>query len=71
MGSSSVCAAVGYHVPEWVHHDSEAAPRGRSSERGLRSKALRREQPFHLYLPARFNRAMRYPLMSCTTAPTT
>ncbi len=33
------------------------------SERGLRSKALRREQPFHLYLPARFNRAMRYPLL--------
>ena len=62
MGSSSVCAAVGYHVPEWVHHDSEARP-GELSERGLRSKALRREQPFHLYLPARFNRAMRYPLM--------
>lgn len=62
MGSSSVCAAVGYHVPEWVHHDPEARP-GELSERSLRSKALRREQPFHLYLPARFNRAMRYPLL--------
>lgn len=62
MGSSSVCAAVGYHVPEWVHHDPEARP-GELSERSLRSKALRREQPFQLYLPARFNRAMRYPLL--------
>lgn len=62
MGSSSVCAAVGYHVPEWVHHDPEARP-GELSEQSLRSKALRREQPFHLYLPARFNRAMRYPLL--------
>lgn len=62
MGSSSVCAAVGYHVPEWVHHDPEARP-GELSEQSLRSKALRREQPFHLYLPARFNWAMRYPLL--------
>lgn len=62
MGSSSVCAAVGYHVPEWVHHDPEAR-HGELSEQSLRSKALRREQPFHLYLPARFNRAMRYPLL--------
>jgi enterochelin esterase family protein len=62
MGSSSVCAAVGYDVPEWVHHDPEARP-GELSEHSLRSKALRREQPFHLYLPARFNRAMRYPLL--------
>jgi enterochelin esterase family protein len=26
MGSSSVCAATGYEVPDWVHHDPEARP---------------------------------------------
>ena len=62
MGSSSVCAAVGYRVPEWVHHDPEARP-GELREEVMRSKALRRDQPVHLYLPARFNRAMRYPLL--------
>ena len=62
MGSSSVCAAVGYQVPEWVHHDPEARP-GELRETVMRSKALRREQPVHLYLPARFHQAMRYPLL--------
>jgi enterochelin esterase family protein len=62
MGSSSVCAAVGYEVPDWVHHDPEARP-GEIVEESLRSKALRRDQPVHLYLPARFNRAQRYPLL--------
>ena len=38
---------------------------GRAScvEDVMRSKALRRDQAVHLYLPARFNRAMRYPLL--------
>ena len=62
MGSSSVCAAVGYEVPEWVHHDPEARP-GELVEDVLRSKALRRDQPVHFYLPARFSRAQRYPLL--------
>jgi len=62
MGSSSVCAAVGYAVPDWVHHDPEARP-GELREEVVRSKALRREQPVHLYLPARFHPALRYPLL--------
>ena len=32
-------------------------------EEQVRSKALRRDQPVQLYLPARFNRAQRYPLL--------
>jgi enterochelin esterase-like enzyme len=62
VGSSSVCAAVGYRVPDWVHYDPEARP-GEIVEETLRSKALRRDQQLHLYLPARFNRAQRYPLL--------
>ena len=52
----------GYEVPDWVHHDPEARP-GEVVEDTLRSKALRREQPVKLYLPARYNAALRYPLL--------
>ncbi len=62
LGSSSVCAAIGYAVPEWVHHDSEARE-GELVSEVVRSKALRRDQEVLLYLPARFNRAARYPLL--------
>jgi len=62
MGSSSVCAATGYEVPDWVHHDPEAR-QGEIVEDVLRSKALRREQPVKLYLPARYTAAQRYPLL--------
>ena len=62
MGSSSVCAATGYEVPDWVHHDPEAR-QGEIVEDALRSKALRREQEVKLYLPARYNTALRYPLL--------
>ncbi|MDC5696350.1 alpha/beta hydrolase-fold protein [Intrasporangium calvum] len=62
LGSSSVCASRGYQVPDWVAFDPEARP-GSVIEDSIRSKALRREQPIHVYLPARFNRALRYPLL--------
>lgn len=62
MGSSSVCAASGYQVPDWVAPDPEARP-GSLIQQVIPSKALRRDQPIHIYLPARFNRAQRYPLL--------
>lgn len=62
MGSSSVCAAVGYRVPDWVEYDPDARP-GRLLDDVVTSKALRREQPVQLYLPARFVQAIRYPLL--------
>jgi enterochelin esterase family protein len=62
LGSSSVCASLGYAVPDWVRLDPEARA-GTLTEESVRSKALRREQHFHVYLPARFNRALRYPLL--------
>ncbi|HET7399154.1 MAG TPA: alpha/beta hydrolase-fold protein [Intrasporangium sp.] len=62
LGSSSVCAAVGYRVPDWVAHDPEARP-GEIVEETMHSKALRRDQPVKVYLPARFNDRLRYPLL--------
>jgi enterochelin esterase family protein len=62
FGASSVCAAIGYSVPDWTLPDSEARP-GEIVEHSLASKALRRQVPFHVYLPARFRRVIRYPLL--------
>jgi enterochelin esterase family protein len=62
LGSSSVCAALGYKVPAWARHDPEARP-GELIDDVVRSKALRREQPVRIYLPARFSTALRYPLL--------
>jgi enterochelin esterase-like enzyme len=62
FGASSVCAATGYAVPDWCLPDPEARP-GEIVEHTLASKALRRQVPFHVYLPARFRRVVRYPLL--------
>ncbi len=62
FGASSVCAATGYILPDWSQHDPEARA-GEVQSMSLRSKALRREQPFELYLPARFRPVTRYPLL--------
>jgi enterochelin esterase-like enzyme len=62
FGSSSVCAAAGYHVPDWCLFDPEARP-GEVVERTIASKALRRQVGYRLYLPARFRPVVRYPLL--------
>ena len=62
FGASSVCAATGYVVPDWTLPDPEARP-GEIVEHSLASKALRRHVSFSVYLPARFRRVIRYPLL--------
>lgn len=62
FGTSSVCASTTYRVPDWVAYDPESRP-GTLVDETIRSKALRRDQPIRIYLPARFNRAQRYPLL--------
>lgn len=62
MGTESVARASGYSVPDWVRHDPEARP-GRLDELALPSAALGRTVHTRLYLPARFRRMHRYPLL--------
>ena len=62
FGSNSVCHGSGYEVPEWTFPDAEARA-GSLEEVRLRSRALRREARVTLYLPARFRRTRRYPLL--------
>ena len=62
VGSSSVCYAHGHEIPDWTRPDPEARP-GSLVETVVPSRALRRDCPVTLYLPARFRRTARYPLL--------
>jgi enterochelin esterase-like enzyme len=62
VGDSSVCYAHGYVVPDWTVVDPEARP-GSLVDMVVPSRALRREARVTLYLPARFRRSARYPLV--------
>jgi enterochelin esterase family protein len=62
FGASSVLSATGYEVPDWCLPDPESRP-GEIHEEVLGSKALRRQVPYYVYLPARFRTVVRYPLL--------
>ena len=62
VGSSSVCQAAGYQRPEWITPQSDARP-GELVDLTLPSTALRRTAHHRVYLPARFRRSSRYPLL--------
>jgi enterochelin esterase-like enzyme len=62
VGSSSVCFAEGYTTPDWTFPDPEARP-GELADLLVSSKALRRDCPVTVYLPARFRRSATYPLL--------
>ena len=62
LGSSSVCYARGYEVPEWTRPDPESRP-GSLIDLKVPSRALRRDCAVTLYLPARLQRTARYPLL--------
>src|SRR5262249_58950462 len=62
MGSSSVCFARGYEVPDWTRPDPDSRS-GSLVEFAVPSRALRRDAKVTLYLPARFRRTARYPLL--------
>jgi len=62
VGSSSVCYAYGHEIPDWTVFDPEARP-GSLADMVVPSRALRRDGQVTLYLPARFRRTARYPLL--------
>ena len=68
VGSSSVCSAHGYETPEWTLPDPDAR-QGDLVEMTVRSRALGRDCPVTLYLPARFRRTTSYPLMVVHDGP--
>jgi enterochelin esterase family protein len=68
VGASSVCFGHGYETPEWTMPDPDARP-GEVMELIVPSRALRRDCPVTLYLPARFRRTASYPLLLVHDGP--
>ena len=62
FGSNSVCQGYGYERPEWTWPDEDARA-GTLEDLHIHSRALRAEQNFKVYVPARFRRSRRYPLL--------
>lgn len=62
FGANSVLATEGYEVPEWTKVDPHAR-RGTLEPFALDSRALQGRRGGYLYLPARFRRSRRYPLL--------
>jgi enterochelin esterase family protein len=62
FGANSVAHADGYETPEWTLPDPEAR-RGALEEMTVRSPAFGDERTVVVYLPARFRRRARYPLL--------
>lgn len=62
FGANSVCQGSGYERPSWTLHDPEARRGGLETIR-LDSGAFRDRREVTVYLPARFRRNRRYPLL--------
>lgn len=62
FGANSVCQGSGYERPSWTLHDPEARRGGLETIR-LDSGAFRDRREVAVYLPARFRRNRRYPLL--------
>jgi len=61
FGANSVAHGTGYQVPEWTRKDPKAAP-GRIDEITTDSAVFGRRKSL-VYVPARFRRTRRYPLL--------
>ncbi len=62
FGANSVCQVTGYETPEWTEPDPEARP-GAIEELAVTSRHLDGKRRVQVYLPARFRRRRRYPLL--------
>ncbi len=67
-GANSVCHGVGYETPDWTHHDPEARP-GALQPVSLSSQVFGGPRDLQVYIPARFRRSSRYPLLIVHDGP--
>jgi enterochelin esterase family protein len=61
-GPISVLHAKGYEYPEWARHDPEARE-GTIEELSVRSEVFEADRSLQVYLPARFRKTRRYPVL--------
>ncbi len=62
FGANSVCQGYRYERPDWTEHDEEARE-GSIELIEVESKAFRERREVKVYLPARFRKNRRYPLL--------
>lgn len=62
FGANSVCQGSGYERPRWTLHDPEAR-QGTLERQNVVSAAFKETREVQVYLPARFRRNRRYPLL--------
>jgi enterochelin esterase family protein len=62
FGSNSVCHGAGYEIPEWTVPDP-VARRGTVEPLAVPSRALGGTREVSIYVPARFRKERRYPLL--------
>ena len=62
FGANSVVHGEGYVVPEWTAPDPDARP-GTLDPWTIKSKAFNDARSFNVYLPARYRKTRRYPLI--------
>ena len=62
FGANSVCQGYRYERPDWTEHDEEARE-GSIELIDVESKAFRERREVKVYLPARFRKNRRYPLL--------
>jgi enterochelin esterase family protein len=62
FGANSVCQGFGYTRPAWTLHIPESRS-GTLTGFQMNSKALESRRDIQVYLPARFRRSRRYPLL--------
>jgi enterochelin esterase-like enzyme len=62
FGGNSVCQAEGYSTPDWIEPDPEARL-GTLEEHTLPDTAFGEARRVTVYVPARFRRTRRYPLL--------
>ena len=62
FGANSVVHGAGYAVPSWIQQDPLSRP-GLLEPISFNSRALGAVRTGHIYLPARFRRTRRYPLL--------
>ena len=62
FGANSVCQGYGYKRPDWTQVDDESR-RGSVEGHRLQSDVFESERGVDVYLPARFKRKRRYPLL--------
>ncbi len=67
-GTNSVCYGRGYVTPEWTRADDDARP-GVLEELSFYSEVFGQARPLTLYLPARFRKRRRYPLLIVHDGP--